>query len=177
MSFRQDSRGQRSNLSKPNHHTEYTLTTMPHDPSTERFELSITITPKDIDELGHVNNVVYLRWVQEAAVAHWRAVATTAQQAEVVWVVVRHEIDYKHAARLDDRIIACTWVGSATTQTFERHTEILCARDRRLLARARTLWCPIDIRSGRPLRVGSDIRERFSVPTPGLRTGDPPTTT
>jgi acyl-CoA thioester hydrolase len=137
------------------------------DPSTERFELAISVAAPDIDELGHVNNVVYLRWVQDVAVAHWRAVATAAQQADVAWVVVRHEIDYKHAARLGDAIIARTWVGTASTNTFERHTEILRARDRRLLARARTLWCPVDIRSGRPTRVGSDIRERFSVPNEG----------
>jgi len=147
---------------------------MTPDPATERFELAITITPEDIDELGHVNNVVYLRWVQEAAVAHWRAAATPTQQAEVVWVVVRHEIEYKRAAKLDDGIVARTWVGAATAQTFERHTEILRARDRRLLARAYTLWCPIDVRSGRPIRVGSDVRERFSVPTPEPRTGDTP---
>jgi acyl-CoA thioester hydrolase len=134
------------------------------DPSTERFELAIPVEAPDIDELGHVNNVVYLRWVQEAAVAHWRAAATAAQQADVAWVVVRHEIDYKHGARLGDGVIARTWVGTATAHTFERHTEILRGRDRRLLARARTLWCPIDIRSGRPTRVGSDIRDRFSVP-------------
>jgi acyl-CoA thioester hydrolase len=138
---------------------------MASNPVTERFELAISITPEDIDELGHVNNVVYVRWVQEAAVAHWRAAATPAQQAEVVWVVVRHEIEYKHAAKLEDGIVAQTWVGTATAQTFERHTEILRVRDRRILARARTLWCPIDIRTGRPMRVGADIRERFSVPT------------
>jgi acyl-CoA thioester hydrolase len=135
----------------------------------ERFELPITVEAQDIDELGHVNNVVYLRWVQDAAVAHWRATATAEQQAKLVWVVVRHEIDYKHAARLGDAIIACTWVGTATAQTFERHTEILRARDRRLLARARTLWCPIDIHTGRPTRVEPDVRERFSVPSPDDR--------
>ena len=140
---------------------------MHSDPSAERFELVISVAAPDIDELGHVNNVVYLRWVQDVAVAHWRAVATAAQQAEVAWVVVRHEIDYKHAARLGDAVIARTWVGTASTNTFERHTEILRARDRRLLARARTLWCPVDIRSGRPTRVGSDVRERFSVPSEG----------
>ena len=49
----------------------------------ERFELSIKVQEADIDQLGHVNNVVYVRWVQDAAVAHWRALATPAQQAEV----------------------------------------------------------------------------------------------
>lgn len=137
---------------------------MGSDPSTEHFEVTIPVEAPDIDEHGHVNNVVYLRWVQEAATAHWRAAATATQQADVTWVVVRHEIDYKHAARLGDAVIARTWVGTSNARTFERHTEILRARDHRLLARARTLWCPIDIRSGKPTRVGSDIHERFSVP-------------
>jgi acyl-CoA thioester hydrolase len=127
------------------------------------FELPIQVQPSDIDELGHVNNVVYLRWVQEVAVAHWRSAATASQQADVLWVVIRHEIDYKHAARLEDGIVARTWVGAATRNTFERHTEILRASDRRLLARTRTLWCPIDPDSGRPKQVGGDVRERFST--------------
>jgi len=128
------------------------------------FELGIQVQPSDIDELGHVNNVVFLRWVQDVAIAHWRSAATAAQQKDVLWVVVRHEIDYKRPARLDDGIVARTWVGAATRSTFERHTEILRASDRRLLARTRTLWCPIDPRTLRPMPVGDGVRERFSTP-------------
>lgn len=128
------------------------------------FELTIAVDPGDIDRLGHVNNVVYLRWVQDAAVAHWQAAATAEQQATLVWVVVRHEIDYKHAARLGDMVVARTWVGPTEGRAFSRHTEILRAADRRLLARARTLWFPLDAKTGRPARVGDDVRERFSVP-------------
>lgn len=136
-------------------------------PSAAPFALTLAVEAADIDELGHVNNVVYLRWVQEVAVAHWRTVATAAQQAEIAWVVLRHEIDYKHAARLGDAIIARTWVGTASRHAFERHTEILRAGDARLLARARTLWCPIDLETGRPKQVGPDVRERFSIPSAG----------
>lgn len=138
---------------------------MPTDSTTERFEIAIPVQPADIDELGHVNNVVYLRWVQEAAAAHWRVAATAAQQGAVAWVVLRHEIDYKRAARMGDGVVARTWVGTASTHEFERHTEILRAADRALLARARTVWCPIDRRTGRPIRVDTDVRERFSVPS------------
>ena len=134
--------------------------------SIERFELNIPIVQDDIDELGHVNNVVYLRWVQEVATAHWRSATTQAQKDEVTWVVIRHEIDYKHPAKMGDEIVARTWVGAATELTFERHTEFLRARDKRLLASARTLWCPISIQTGRPVRVGPEIRARFSTPTP-----------
>jgi acyl-CoA thioester hydrolase len=129
------------------------------------FEMIISIDPKDIDEHGHVNNVIYLRWVQEVATAHWRAAATASQQAEVSWFVVRHEIDYKHPVRLADKITARTWVGKATGRIFERHTAIVREGEGRLMARARTLWCPVDIRTGKPVRVGADIRDRFSAPS------------
>jgi len=127
------------------------------------FELTISVKPEDIDVLGHVNNVVYLRWVQDIAVAHWRSAATPEQQAATIWVVVRHEIDYKHAAGAGDTIRARTWVGEATLSTFERHTELRRESDGRLLARALTLWCPLDPKSRRPIAVDDELRARFSV--------------
>ena len=130
---------------------------------TSPFEIAISVEPADIDELGHVNNVAYLRWVQDVAVAHWRAVAAADDQARLRWLVVRHEIDYKHPAFLGDRILAKTWVGTASRIRFERHTELLRTTDHCLLAKARTLWCPIDAATGKPVSVGPDVRARFSV--------------
>ena len=135
--------------------------------SPEVFELAIAVDPADIDQLGHVNNVTYVRWVQEAAVAHWKAAAPAADQARLVWVVVRHEIDYRQAAFLGDRIVARTWVGGATRVTFERHTEILRASDRAPLAQARTVWCSLDAASLRPTAVSSEVRARFSAAEAG----------
>jgi acyl-CoA thioester hydrolase len=129
----------------------------------ERFEVRIPVGPGDIDELGHVNNVVYLRWVQDAAVAHWRAAATPTDQAALVWVVTRHEIDYRRPALAGDAIIARTWIGGATRRSFERHTELLRAADGKLLARARTLWCPLDAVTLRPTDVSDTVRERFAT--------------
>ena len=63
--------------------------------SRSRFELRVPVVAEDFDELGHVNNVVYLRWIQDIATAHWRAAATPAQQERYAWVAHRHEIDYK----------------------------------------------------------------------------------
>ncbi|HTX36951.1 MAG TPA: thioesterase family protein [Bryobacteraceae bacterium] len=128
------------------------------------FELALAVEPADIDELGHVNNVVYLRWVQEAAGAHWNALALEDDRARLRWIVLRHEIDYKLPAHLGDSIVARTWVGGATRVRFERHTELLRAADRVLLAKALTLWCPIDVRTGRPAAVSAEVRARFSVP-------------
>jgi len=132
----------------------------------EVFELPIQIEPADIDELGHVNNVTYVRWVQDAAVAHWRARAPAADQAKLFWVVLRHEIDYKQPARLGDAIIARTWVGAASRLKFERHTEVVREADGRLLAKARTLWCPIDSATGRPSPVSPEVRASFSSDAP-----------
>jgi len=131
---------------------------------TEPFELPIQVAPDDIDELGHVNNVTYLRWVQDAAVAHWTAAAPAAEQARLFWIVLRHEIDYLHPAHLEDRLAAFTWVGTSTRLRFDRHTEIRRADDGRVLARARTVWCPIDAATRKPTPVSAELRARFSVP-------------
>ena len=133
------------------------------DESNRAYEMSITIEKADIDVLGHVNNVVYLRWVQEAAVAHWFSAAPAVDQARIRWIVLRHEIDYKQPARLSDQIVVRTWVGSATRVRFERFTDVLRAADRALLAHARTLWCSIDAQTLRPSPVSGEVRAIFSV--------------
>jgi len=127
------------------------------------FELAINIEPTDIDLLEHVNNVTYLRWVQEAATAHWCAAAPLEDQAKFLWVVLRHEIDYKRAALPGDGIIARTWVGAATRVKFERFTEILRAGDRTLLASAKTIWCAVDAKTLKPVAVSAQVRSIFST--------------
>ena len=97
------------------------------DSAVERFEMRITIDPGDIDQMGHVNNVVYLRWVQDVAVAHWLAAAPTVDLDKLLWVVIRHEIDYKQPAFLGDEIIARTWVGTATRLPTASGPRSLCA--------------------------------------------------
>jgi len=125
--------------------------------------MRISVLVPDIDEQNHVNNTVYLRWVQEVATAHWQAIASREAQEGIGWVVLRHEIDYKAPAGLGDDLILRTWVGKATRLTFERFTEILRSSDGQLLSKARTLWCPINAQTGRPVRVPVDVREQFSI--------------
>lgn len=129
----------------------------------EVFELAIAVDPSDIDQMGHVNNVVYLRWVQEAATAHWTATASPEDQANLLWVVLRHEIDYLRPARLGDTITARTWVGPASRIKFERHVELRRASDGVVLAQARSVWCPIDSQTMKPVAVRQEVRERFSI--------------
>ena len=127
------------------------------------FEMTVSVSTGDIDEQNHVNNTVYLRWVQGVATAHWQAVASPKAQETVGWVVLRHEIDYKTPAALGDKIILRTWVGKATRLTFERFTEIRRNGDGQLLSKARTLWCPINAQTGRPMRVPAEVRVQFST--------------
>jgi acyl-CoA thioester hydrolase len=118
----------------------------------------------DIDELGHVNNIVYLRWVQEIATLHWQSAAPAKDQEELLWVVARHEIDYKAAALMGDEIQLRTWVGAVTGLSFERKTSILRASDQQLLAQARTIWIPINRQTRKPQRLRRELRGLFSTP-------------
>src|ERR1044071_6051762 len=128
------------------------------------FVLRVRVRPSDLDDQAHVNNVVYVRWVQDAATAHWVALTTPEMRADVAWVLLRHEIDYHAAAVQDDDVDIATRVGALEGITFERLTEIRRARDNKLLASSRTLWCPVDPRTGRPRRVTDELRTLFSAP-------------
>jgi acyl-CoA thioester hydrolase len=123
------------------------------------FELPLTITPADIDDLGHVNNVVYLRWVQDVASAHWRTTAVPGDLERLAWVVTRHELDYKAAAFLGDAIIGRTWIGATTPITCERFVEIRRANDDKLLVASRSVWVPVDRSTGRPKRIEASVLE------------------
>jgi len=127
------------------------------------FEMTVPVLPADIDEQNHVNNTVYLRWIQNVATAHWKSLASAEAQAAIGWVVLRHEIDYRSPASLGDEIVLRTWVGKASRLKFERFTEIHHQVDNRLLAQGRTLWVPIDVRTSKPTRVPAELRAQFST--------------
>jgi len=127
------------------------------------FEMTVPVLSTDIDEQSHVNNTVYLRWVQDVATAHWKSLASAQSQAAIGWVVLRHEIDYKLPASFGDEIVLRTWVGQASRLKFERFTEVRRKIDNQLLSQARTLWVPIDVRTGKPTRVSAEVRAQFST--------------
>ncbi len=121
------------------------------------FELALAVNPTDIDHLGHVNNVVYLRWVQDVAAAHWKVLASAVQQNDLAWVVVKHEINYHRPAYLEDQVIARTWVGETAAFRSTRHVEIYNAKNV-LLVSATTIWCLIDPETSKPKKITEDIR-------------------
>jgi acyl-CoA thioester hydrolase len=126
-----------------------------------KFSHCFRVSAEDIDEQGHVNNVAYLRWVQNVAVAHWRDAASKEQQAKFTWFVTRHEIDYKKPAFENEELTATTWVGAAKTATCERFTEI--TRGEVLLVQARSVWCLIDRETSKPVRLTSELKELFQM--------------
>jgi acyl-CoA thioester hydrolase len=134
---------------------------MPPPPDRTPFSLALTARPEDIDELGHVNNTVYLRWVQEAAVAHWQAVAPADAIAGLVWVVTRHEIDYRRPTLVGETLVATTWVGSPKGARFDRFVEIT-GSDGTLRCAAHTDWALLDADSRRLLRVTPELAALFA---------------
>jgi acyl-CoA thioester hydrolase len=125
------------------------------------FELAFDALPEHIDELGHVNNAVWVQWIQQIAVAHWYSVADPTHDAAYFWVVTRHEIDYLRAAFEGDRVIGKTWVGDAPKGArFDRHVEFT-GKDGKVCVRAKTSWAIIDRAAGRPIRVPDEVIAPF----------------
>jgi acyl-CoA thioester hydrolase len=125
------------------------------------FEKKITAQADDIDELGHVNNAVWVRWIQEMATAHWYAVAPPAHVDAYIWVVIRHEIDYLRAVLPGETVTGRTWVGEAPKGArFDRHVEFTGA-DGKPRVRAKTTWAIIEKATGRPLRVPPEVAAPF----------------
>ena len=125
------------------------------------FEQPITAAAADIDELGHVNNAVWVQWIQDVAVAHWDAAADPAHKEAYFWVVVRHEIDYLRPAFEGERVTARTWIDPEIQGARSvRHMEFT-GPDGKLLVRARTQWAIIDKAAGRPVRVPREVVAPF----------------
>ncbi len=124
-----------------------------------KFSHNFIVTKSEIDEQGHVNNVAFVRWIQDVAVAHWQSAANIEQQAKFSWVVVRHEIDYKKQAFENEKVTATTWVGEPTRISWERMTEIPRGED--LLVKARSVWCLIDRETLKPTRITSELKKMF----------------
>jgi len=125
------------------------------------FALNFTALSEHIDELGHVNNAVWVQWIQQVAVAHWEAAADAVHRDAYVWVVVRHEIDYLRAAHEGDTVTGRTWVGDAPKGArFDRFVEFTGA-DGKPCVRSTTQWAIIDKALGRPIRVPPEVIAPF----------------
>jgi acyl-CoA thioester hydrolase len=124
------------------------------------FEMPFVAAPEHIDMLGHVNNAVWIQWMEQVSVTHWESVASAEHQRDYFWVVVRHEVDYLRPAFDGDRITARTWAEPPTGAKSVRNIEFL-GNDGRPCVKARTNWAIIDKAAGRPIRVPADVIAPF----------------
>lgn len=127
----------------------------------KHFRLDFVATPETIDELGHVNNAIWVQWLQKLATSHWEAAAPAAHQSTYIWVVVRHEIDYLKSLAPNARVTGHTWVAEKPSGAkFDRHSEFI-GEDGRIYVRAKTSWALIDRKTKRLARVTDEITAPF----------------
>lgn len=117
------------------------------------------VTEGDIDEMLHVNNVVYLQFLQDLAISHWYSVAPSPLVDSLRWVVKKHEIEYFYPARLGDPLLLKTWVSELTGVTSTRNYEIYTGQH--LTIQAKTLWISVDPDTHKPKRIPPGIKELF----------------
>lgn len=114
-----------------------------------------TVLTKEIDVLNHVNNIVYLEWIQDIAYEHWNVLTENDPQTEYVWYTIRHEIDYLQQAVLGDEITLKTWVGETKGVKSIRHVEVY--KEDKLLAKSQTTYCLLNTKTKRPTRITESV--------------------
>ena len=123
------------------------------------FRHAIGILPADIDHMGHVNNSVYLKWVQEAVVDYWQAIAPAEAVASHLWVALKHEITYRRPAFLDDVVVAD--VLAEQVQGARAFFSTVIRRGEDVVAEVRSCWCCLDAATRKPARLARDVVRRF----------------
>ena len=125
----------------------------------QAYHHPIGIRPDDIDHMGHVNNSVYLKWVQDAVVRYWEKVAPTEAVATHLWVALKHEISYRRPTFLDDVVFAD--VIAEQVQGARAFFTTIIKRGEEVVAEVRSTWCCLDAVSKRPARLAGEVVRRF----------------
>jgi len=123
------------------------------------YRYAVAIEPADIDQMGHVNNSVYLKWVQDAVVDYWRSVAPPDAVARHLWVALKHEITYLKPTFLQDVVVA--EVIAEKVDGARAMFRTVLKRGEEVLTEVASSWCCLDAASKRPVRLARDIVTRF----------------
>ena len=123
------------------------------------FHYPVGIRPDDIDHMGHVNNSVYLKWVQEAVVRYWESLAPPDAIARHLWVALSHDIQYRRPTFLDDIVFADV-IAERVEGAKALFTTVI-KRGEDVLAEVKSSWCCLDSVTRRPARLARDIAARF----------------
>ncbi len=127
----------------------------------EIYEKIITVKASDLDELKHVNNVQYVQWIQDIAKEHWENRASEEILTTYFWVVIRHEIDYKKQAFLNDELLIETFVGEHTHVTSQRLVNIKNKTTGNVLVQAKSTWCLMDYKTKKPVKISPEMLRVF----------------
>ena len=139
--------------------------------STSYFDLNITVKPEHIDVLGHVNNVVYVAWMQDVATAHIEALGVGLEQyleLKHAMVAIEHQVQYRKAAMLGDDIILRTWFYDINALYSFRQYAFFRASDKSVLFTGNTKWACIEIATGRPKRMSPTFTQAYQPLNPEL---------
>lgn len=128
---------------------------------TTDFSVKFQVTEEAIDTLHHVNNAVYVQWMEVVATQHWAFLTTQNPFPDYIWVVMKHEIEYKDQAFLGDEVIAKTWVGETKGVTSVRHIEFY--KGDTLLVSAKTIWAMLDAQTHKPVRIRENVLKVLQI--------------
>ena len=126
-----------------------------------QHEYAFEVKERHLDALQHVNNVVYLEWINEISEKHWNILADEKIRARFFWVVLRHEIDYAQQALLGDLVTIRSWVGESRGAKSVRYVQIL--KGDQLLAQSKSTWCLIGASDLKPCRIPEEIHRLLEV--------------
>lgn len=126
------------------------------------FTHKIKVSKADIDDLNHVNNTVYVHWMDEVARNHWQFLTKENSLNQYVWVVKKHEIEYLKEVVLGDEIIAKTWVGE--TKGFSSIRHIAFYKNEVLVAQSKTIWVLLDAKTFKPARIRENVLKVLQAP-------------
>ncbi|HHC80569.1 MAG TPA: acyl-CoA thioesterase [Flavobacteriia bacterium] len=124
------------------------------------FHYSLSVQAQHIDALNHVNNIVYLQWVQEVSEMHWDKLASKEIKERCIWVALRHEIDYLKPAFENDLLTIYTWIEDVKGVKSTRIVHVYC--NDVLLTKSKTTWCLLDAQTLRPKRIDNTINAIFT---------------
>ena len=125
------------------------------------LEQEITVSLDDLDELNHVNNVVYIDWVQDIAKNHWNSLVSNEIKKNYYWVLLEHQIKYLSPAFLNDRIRLKTYIEKTEGVKSNRIVEIYNLNSNKLLVISITTWCLVNAKTNKPNRITAEIRQAF----------------
>ena len=133
------------------------------------FEWKHVVCERDLDDLGHANNISYLKWMQSAALSHSAAQGWPIERYRTLgmgWVVRSHFIEYLTSAKLGDEIVIRTFVENLKRVTSLRRFHIIRAVDEIVLAKAATEWAFVEFASGMPKRIPPEVGGAFEIVPP-----------